>query len=522
MHILGKSWSDGYLDYHRSDDEVRIATKAWWTLERLNDVYLQQPRSLRRVFNYLREVGIVTVLSKIRSRLRESLRDRRVLAVGIGEVVEGGEEFGYTRGSPVVFVAPCHPECLERLVLPGPCTAEIPTGLYERFSAAGGIYLFEDCDPQAAADWTEVAGWSRFAGRPLPASASRLLPWARQEFQQLDTARARLLPLGRPTPVTERVEPARTGAGDLSAVIFGLGHYAKINVIRNLHPRIRVDCVHEIDPTQIGARRNPSVAYDSCSQVREAEDYQVYLINGYHHTHADLAVHALRSGAYTVVEKPLVTTPDQLDRLLAAMRDHPGRFFACFQMRYNVLWQLARRDLQLSAGQPVHYHCIVFETPLPRRHWYNWVNSGSRLISNGCHWLDHFLFINAFAAVARYDLWKGGNGDLHVSVELENGAVFGMCLTDVGSPRIGMQQHVELRAHGGTVTVENGARYVAENRHGIVRRKRINKPRRYKFMYTTIYRKIVAGEQGDSIRSVERSCRLMLDLERVHQQMLQR
>ena len=83
-------------------------------------------------------------------------------------------------------------------------------------------------------------------------------------------------------------------------------------------------------------------------------------------------------------------------------------------------------DLGVAPGEPVSYHCIVYEVPLPELHWYRWPSSRSRLISNGCHWTDHFLLLNGFAEPVAYDVVESSDGMVNVTVELANGAVFTM------------------------------------------------------------------------------------------------
>ncbi len=72
---------------------------------------------------------------------------------------------------------------------------------------------------------------------------------------------------------------------------------------------------------------------------------------------------------------------------------------------------IAREDLAAAPGQPMSCHCVVYEVPLPRRHWYRWPVSSDRLVSNGCHWVDHFLFLNGFARERSAEAWSAGNGD---------------------------------------------------------------------------------------------------------------
>lgn len=516
MRVLGKDWRDGYLDYHRPPGEVRIRVLAWWPLERLHDVFVDQPRRLARLWHYYREVGLRELSRKVRSRLRETLRDRRFFCIGVGEILAAEADADLTPGEFVTFVAPSHPECVERVCLPPALVTPVPAELVQRVVRPGCVCLYTGSPPAGHPDWDALAGWSRFAGREAEGAAARLLPWARGVWQRVEPGSARVLPLPEPSAITEHCGEARPGRGELTGVLFGLGNYAKTCIIPNIDRRIHLQCVHEIEPVQLGRRRADGYRCDASEFVRPDEHYDVFFIAGYHHTHADLAVAALSSGGWAVMEKPLATTRAELDRLLAALREHPGRVYAGFHMRYSPLWPLARADLQLAPGDPVNYHCIVYEIPYPRRHWYNWPSSRSRIVSNGCHWLDHFLYMNGYPAVERCDLWVGRNHDKHVSVELENGATMSMSLTDHGSRRIGVQEHIQLRAKGITVRVDNGGRYVSEDRYRIIRRKRINKMTLVHRMYRTISGRIIAGEPGDSLASVQRAWELILTLDEMH------
>ena len=519
MYVLGKDWQDGYLDYHLSAGEARVAVKAWWVLEELTDRYNPQPRSLRRVWNYMREVGVRQVVRKTWARLKESVRDRPVIAAGVGEVVEGGEGCRFGKGARVLFIAPAHPRCAERVVLGGEFLADAPAELYSRVVRDGAVAYFSDVAPATAFDWDRVAGWSKYSGWRIDDLLPAMLKWAGDELARLEPADGKALPLPEPTAVRERSGPLDLSKGNAKMVagVSGLGNLTKTVTLYNLPRDIRLACIHEINPVQIGRGKAQPVVYDTSDSFRPDEKYDVYLIAGYHHTHPDLAIFALRNGGWVIVEKPLVTTREQLDRLLPVVREHPGRLFIGFHMRYNPLYALAREDLGVRPGEPIHSHCIVYEIPLARRHWYNWPNAGSRIISNACHWIDHFLFMNDWSEPVRKDVWKGGNGDIHLSVELANSAVFGMCLTDMGSPRIGMQEHVELRANGVTVKVDNSGRYVSENVHRIIRRERINKLSILPRMQRVTFRKILSGEPGDSTESIQRSTELMLDLEEMYQ-----
>ena len=86
--LIGNDWREGYLDEHRLDGDVRIRTHALMTVDTLHDLYFVRERSLWRLWNYFREVGLLWVIRKVISRSKESSRNQKFLSVGLGVVVE--------------------------------------------------------------------------------------------------------------------------------------------------------------------------------------------------------------------------------------------------------------------------------------------------------------------------------------------------------------------------------------------------------------------------------------------------
>lgn len=514
MHILGKQWLDSYLDYSLGEGELRVQVACWANVAPVRDMFLEHPKSLTLVWEYLKEIGIRSVIHKIRSRMKESLRNEVYYSIGLGRIAQSRTTEPWPDGVPVAFVAPCHPKCVERVVLPAPLVRRVSKDLLGKHGIADGI-LWYPVGPEDALEETLFA-WQPESGIALDAqAAARALDAAEAYWNDGPRGLEQRLPLASPTPVVETVRrKSPVTAAPLRGVLFGLGNYAKTQILPSLGRHLQIEAVHEVNPAQIG--RVSSAPWDVSTSPRCPEDvkYDVHFIAGYHHTHADQAIAALERGAVAVVEKPLVTTEDQLQRLLGALQRTQGKLFACFHMRYNPLFALAREDLQAEPGDPIHCACEVFEVSLPRRHWYHWPNSGSHLISNGCHWIDHFLFMNAYAAPKQHRLVKSSNGDTALIAELDNGAVLHLHLTHVGSPRIGVQDHVVMRAGDRAVTVTNGATYLAEARLRAIRRKRINRVHAYRRMYRTIAEAIVHDEPGDSDRSIRVTSQFVLELER--------
>lgn len=510
--LVDGRWTDGFLDYHRKPQECRIKVLACLTLTKIEELYFVRSGSARLLWNYIQEIGIRDVCRKVVSRRGERFRNEKFLSIGVGTILESGRDSKFDDNDLMLFITPAHPMCAERVVVPSELLRAVDGALPIEFEH--GTILHACSSVALPAALQELAGWSTFSGSPLP----DLHDMFNAAFALLRDSsmwtNAQRLPIDVDDVPSERRE--KECVKDFQrkqGVLFGYGNYAKVLVLPNVTPYVEISCIHEIDPLQIPITGKTDVAWDTASDLRPAERYDVYFIAGFHHSHAPLAVNVLRLGACAVVEKPLAVDSAQLSDLLDAMAHSAGTLYCGFHKRYQLLNRHALQDLRLHPGEPVSYHCLVYEVPLPSRHWYRWPNSKSRLVSNGCHWIDHFLFLNNYCEVARADLFWAKDETINCSMELTNGALFTMVLTDHGSERIGVQDYIELRANGVTVRMSNGAKYEAESKSRILRRTTINKMDSYRRMYRSIGQKISQGVPGDTIESVRVSTGAVLLLE---------
>ena len=517
--MLGSQWTDVCPDYDRRANEVRLQVLALQNLEPLEDVYFIRQRSLRTLWNYVREIGPAGVVRKVASRLREDSRNEKYVSCGFGRVLEAPDSGRFRAGQVVVFLAPIAPACLERIVLHQDLLLPAP-GAATGALREGELLYLGDVEERTEEErwWRGLRAWTPDSGHYLPRGAAEVtLKESLELLRTADWSAARRLPVAdaviSPTLAAQQKRKPRKASGKPSAILFGFGNYAKTTALPHAERHLDVGTIHEIDPTQIPQRVRANYAWDTAAEARDDEQADAFLIASYHHTHAGLASQALRRGAAAVIEKPIATDRSQLRQLLAAMVETGGNVFACFQRRYLRFNEWAREDLGVSKGDPISYHCVVYEVPLPEHHWYRWPNSRSRLVSNGCHWIDHFLYLNDYCDVEDYDVTVAPDGSANCSVTLSNGAFFTMVLTDRGSARVGVREHIELRAGDATVTMEDCSSYQAETGDRVLRRKRVNKLDAYRDMYHSIGERIAKGERGDSLRSVQSSTELVLALE---------
>jgi predicted dehydrogenase len=220
----------------------------------------------------------------------------------------------------------------------------------------------------------------------------------------------------------------------------------------------------------------------------------------------------MKHGASAVViEKPIATTREDLSDLTQMWKSAPHvRVFCGYQKRYSALSDHIARHFR--GVEAISYHCTVYETQLPAKHWYRWPVSGSRILSNGCHWIDHFLHLNDFAPVDRFHVRADADDVITCVIVLQNGAVFTMVMSDQGSARLGMRDYVELRAGDKTARIIDDHKCELDSTSRLQKVAVRSRLMSYHRMYARIGSLIATGSNGDSIHSLTSSAALILSI----------
>lgn len=518
MRILGTQWEDGYLDESLLPGCVRLDIGFKVNIASIRGAHFIRRPSLRSLVARLGRIGPVALLQKISSRSKEKLRNEKMLSIGWAQVIESRSIDPSLVDEWVVFIAPVGPKCAERLVLFHELVRVIP----KQPDIDEETLVHMDAVDRLGhrpSEFDSLMGWTHLSGAPTPSTLPMLLDRAHQTCLQLNRVRSGRKVLPKGSEIKESTDCDRRGQNDKpSGTLVGYGNYAKTIIIPCVRKWISVTRIHEVDPTQIG--RPPSTprgpAWDTCPHLREGEADVVFAA-GFHHTHADIAIDALGRGAAAVIEKPIVTSERQLKNLVSAISKARSPAFACFHKRYSPFTRHIPTDLDLAGGDgAVHVQANVFEEPLPPLHWYRWQISGSRIMSNGCHWIDYFLFVNQFSDVEKQGVTILGE-DLLITLQLSNGASLNLHITHEGSARLGVRDVVILRSGDRTITVEDGIRYRAESTSRILRKARAHGLASYRNMYKTIAKTVRSGGSGDTIKSIQNSAQAVLSLEQEFQ-----
>lgn len=504
------TWTGGYLDETPVPGTIALSVQRQVALAPAQAQYFVRKPQLAMLASYVRMLGPRRVIRKVRSRRGERVRNDAWISVGTG-VTEAGERLG--------FVLPSGPRALERVLVHEDLTFQLPMGgepdLRGFVAPTDERGHWEGLDAAVRDELAGLIGWHPESGRKAGLSASAETSLA--NFL-VSSRRSASVDLGLPPAASDRREHAARTSTDhperSGFHCFGYGQYAKTQVIPNLNARLRLDGVHEINPLQIGPLGGePSHGWDTSPGPRDGEVIVNAVVAGFHHTHAPLAVELIERGArHVIIEKPIATSVPQLDLLCRTLERHPdARVHVAFQRRYLSFNQAIHDDL---SSPVVSMSATVFEVPLPERHWYRWPSVGNAVISNGCHWIDHFLYLNDYAPVESV-AGQRLSSQVVLTIELTNGASCSISLRHQGSARQGVRDHCVYWAGDATVTIDDLRHYRAERALRPVRHRRAHPYASLENMYRAFSRRIDLDLEGDSIVSVRASAATTLDLARL-------
>ena len=116
MKVLRDTEEDGYLDQAMIDGSLRIEVVKLRSIRRSNEQFFRRQFDFRFALAYARDIGLLNVFRKVRSRLAERVRNERCIVVGLGRVIESKDP-SIILGSLVPFIAPDSGPPSERYVV---------------------------------------------------------------------------------------------------------------------------------------------------------------------------------------------------------------------------------------------------------------------------------------------------------------------------------------------------------------------------------------------------------------------
>jgi len=194
--------------------------------------------------------------------------------------------------------------------------------------------------------------------------------------------------------------------------VIGAGNYATSMLLPHLRERPDVRLVEVATATGLSAANaQRRFAFERCSTDHRAvladDAIDAVIIATRHHAHAAMVCEALTAGKAVFVEKPLAVDPDQLQAIIAVVADTGNdRLMVGFNRRFAPLLV----DLKAAAGRrggPVQVRYDVNAGRLEPGSWYGQPEEGSRIVGEGCHFVDTISWwleqdpVSVFSAATR-------------------------------------------------------------------------------------------------------------------------
>ncbi|MCU4743010.1 Gfo/Idh/MocA family oxidoreductase [Natronoglomus mannanivorans] len=135
--------------------------------------------------------------------------------------------------------------------------------------------------------------------------------------------------------------------------------------------------------------RDEPRAFDAYERFLEEGEYDAVVVSSPNHTHLDVVRPLLERGVDVLCEKPLATTLEDHDELVALASRSDGVFYVAFNMRshpsYRRLADLLEADVIGELGM---ISCREVRMPFPDGHYYTQAESGGSLLEKNCHDFD--------------------------------------------------------------------------------------------------------------------------------------
>jgi len=110
--------------------------------------------------------------------------------------------------------------------------------------------------------------------------------------------------------------------------------------------------------------------------------------------HAEIAVAAINAGKNVLVEKPMATTKEDCDRILAALKSNPVKFMVDFHTRWSPHFYKAKKAIdegELGSVQYVHYR--LWDTIFVPTQMLSWAGSSTVNWFLASHCLDTMMWL---------------------------------------------------------------------------------------------------------------------------------
>ncbi len=247
----------------------------------------------------------------------------------------------------------------------------------------------------------------------------------------------------------------RSVDGCLGLGIIGTGDFVRSVMlpIFSKHPLIKLRGIvsnNGLHSKILATQYRFSYCASELSALVSDPDCQVVYIATRHDSHCAIIKEALKAGKHVLVEKPLATTPSELQQCIDALLACPGQHFMVgFNRRFACATQKLKQvfETQNLSQEPMSIFYRVHAGPVPANSWVH--EHGGRVVGEICHFVDWIIYITGShpVEVRVHQLGESPNPDLIIHLMLKNGSQATIQYVTRTSSARG-KEYIELYASG--------------------------------------------------------------------------
>lgn len=249
--------------------------------------------------------------------------------------------------------------------------------------------------------------------------------------------------------------PLKVASNDkINIGIIGMGMWMRGNLIPFLlkDERVRITIAADMDSVRLiqGAELfNIPLISSNPADVCHSDQVDAVFIATWHDAHADIACMALEAGKMVFVEKPPIINGDQYKKLKETLERHSDALFFVGYNRIHLPVTKIIKDAIVGADGPITITAFVREPTISKTHYYYWPHQGSRIVSNGCHWIDyafHLLYPKTPSDIQVISALSGNKQSNNVIImRYDDGSIVSLTFSDRGESLIGGNETIDIK-----------------------------------------------------------------------------
>jgi len=265
---------------------------------------------------------------------------------------------------------------------------------------------------------------------------------------------------------------AVVGRSRIRTAILGAGSFATATHLPNLkklgkHFEIRAICSRTGSKAQAVARQfDATYATTDYREVLDDPDVDLVMICTRHNLHGPMVLECLKAGKHTFVEKPLCTSPTDLDAIKAFFVETAASaekascgslplLMVGFNRRFSRYAAEVKRHVRARVN-PLFLLYRMNAGLIPPGHWVHTEEGGGRIIGEACHVIDLFAFLTespvracAAASLRPHGASLSSSDNKSLVIEYEDGSVATLEYFSVGSkalPKERLEVHFDEKS----------------------------------------------------------------------------